>query len=502
MVEGVAAVQPQGLQIGLGRRIFPAALGADPPHQPLGDDAPQGARNQIGLHADVQQAVDGGGGVAGVDGGEDQVAGDGGPHGDAGGLAVPDLAHGDDVRVLAEDGAQALGEGHARLLVDLHLADAVQVVLHRVLQGDQIHLLGVELAEHGVHGGGFARAGGAHNEEDAALGGHELIVLGEVQSGKAQGGGIQKLDVLVQQADDEFFPVDGGEGGHAQVHLAVADGDVGPPVLGDLPLGDVHAAHDLQPGDDRGLQALGHGEDVAQQAVNPHPDPYLALLGLQVNIAGPLHHGALNDGVDQPHGGGGLYVAVENADAADGGRVAVTGLPLHVLNGPGRALVAVEGHNGPGHRLAGGDHGHHPLAGGGFDLLHGDEVQRVAHGQIDGVAVHADRDHVVLPGDVFGEHLRHLRRGDGLGEVDELNAQLELQRLDKLLLGDKAVFRQNVAQALFGALLQRERAVQLLMADKADIHQQITQAFVCHVRSSLPGRLPVTSIKAKNQIFF
>ena len=99
-------------------------MGTELADQTLADHAPQGAGHQPGLHADVLQTVDGGDGVVGVQGREDQVAGDGCPHGDGGRLTVAYLAHGDDVRVLTQDRAQAAGKGHAGLFVDLTLVHA------------------------------------------------------------------------------------------------------------------------------------------------------------------------------------------------------------------------------------------------------------------------------------------------------------------------------------------------------------------------------------------
>ena len=80
------------------------------------------------------------GGVVGVQGGEHQVAGQRGLDGDLRGLQVADLADHDDVRVLAQEGAQGAGEGEPDGLVDRDLDDALDVVLDRVLGGEQLGL--------------------------------------------------------------------------------------------------------------------------------------------------------------------------------------------------------------------------------------------------------------------------------------------------------------------------------------------------------------------------
>ena len=47
-----------------------------------------------------------------------------------------------------------------------------------------------------------------------------------------------------------FRSVDGGHGGDTQVKAVAPDGEHGVAVLGHLVLGNIHAAHDLQAGDD------------------------------------------------------------------------------------------------------------------------------------------------------------------------------------------------------------------------------------------------------------
>ena len=53
-------------------------------------------------------------------------------------LEVADLADHDDVGILAQDRAQAARERHLDLRVDLRLADAVDVVLDRILDGHDV----------------------------------------------------------------------------------------------------------------------------------------------------------------------------------------------------------------------------------------------------------------------------------------------------------------------------------------------------------------------------
>ena len=80
---------------------------------------------------------------------------------DLGGLEVANLADHDDVRVLPQERAQRGREVQADVLVHLHLVDAVQVVLDRILGGGDVAIDRVELGERRVERRRLARAGRA-----------------------------------------------------------------------------------------------------------------------------------------------------------------------------------------------------------------------------------------------------------------------------------------------------------------------------------------------------
>ena len=78
------------------------------------------------LDAHVDQAREGAGGVVRVDRGEHEVTGERRVDRDLGRLLVADLADHDDVRILAEEGAERAREGEPDLRVDVHLVDAAR----------------------------------------------------------------------------------------------------------------------------------------------------------------------------------------------------------------------------------------------------------------------------------------------------------------------------------------------------------------------------------------
>src|SRR6056297_2815672 len=111
---------------------LPAVL-AQGAHEALGDNAEQAGGEQERFYAHVAQPRHGAYRRVRMQRGEHEVAGETGLHRDLRRLEVADLADHHDVGVLAEDGPQAARKRHADLGVHLRLADAVDVVLDRVL---------------------------------------------------------------------------------------------------------------------------------------------------------------------------------------------------------------------------------------------------------------------------------------------------------------------------------------------------------------------------------
>ncbi len=70
------------------------------------------------------------------------MAGQGGVDRDVGGLGVTDLPHHDGIGVLTHDVAEAASEGEADPAPDFDLVDAIELVLNRVLDGDDLELIG------------------------------------------------------------------------------------------------------------------------------------------------------------------------------------------------------------------------------------------------------------------------------------------------------------------------------------------------------------------------
>ena len=148
----------------------------------------------------------------------------------------------------------------------------------------------------------------------------ELVEILEGVPGEPKFVHVEHDAALVQDPEDDRFPVNRRDGGDPEVNLLPFHPEHDPPVLREAPLGDVQLGHDFEPGDDRRLEAFRGRFHVVQHAVDPVPHPEMILERFQVNVRGPPFDGP---GDDQVH---------ETDDRTFGGHVPQL---IHVLFIPG-----------------------------------------------------------------------------------------------------------------------------------------------------------------------
>ena len=76
-----------------------------------------------------------------------------------------------------------------------------------------------------------------------------------------------------------------------------------------------------------------------------------------------------------------------------------------------------------------------------------------------------------------------------MGKIDELDAELHLQSLDKLRFGNDALVDEDLAQSAVRALLVRKSQIELIVADQPRIYKSVAETLVCHslILSTLPS---------------
>ena len=270
------------------------ALRAEAPHQALRADQVDRARDEERLDAHVHQAADRARRVVGVQRRQHEVAGQRRLDRDLRRLEVADFADQDDVRVLAQERAQRRGEVQADVLADLHLVDADQVELDRVLRGHDVGFRRVDLGDRRVERVGLAAAGRPGDQHHAPRLADRVLELRAATRARSPSLVMSSISLsLSSKTQDDLLAEQRRQDGDAEVDFlgaafAVAEADLDAAVLRQPLLGDVELRHDLDARGDRVAELHRRRHDVVEDAVDAEPDAELLLVRLDVDVARPL----------------------------------------------------------------------------------------------------------------------------------------------------------------------------------------------------------------------
>ncbi len=286
--------------------------------------------------------------------------------------------------------------------------------------------------------------GPVHSSMPSGDGGDVAVALGHVL-GHAQIGQADQRLGLVEEAQRRLLAVHGRHDRDAEVDRALVDDHAELAVLGAALLDDVELGHHLDPAHDRRPHALGQVDRRGHGAVDAIAHPHVALGRLDVHVGCPLADRLGDDPVDHLHHrsvvvdverfvvlvvGVGLVVAeLEGPDVLAGVVQDVVGLVQLALDVAARA--------DPQRHLA-------HVVGDRPDRL---GVEGIGGHQLEAVVVEAQREDVVLAGELFGNE----RDRGGLGrleaQVGERDAELAAQRGGEAHLVEETVADQHLTDA-------------------------------------------------------
>ncbi len=367
--------------------------------------------------------------------------------GNFGGFQIANFTHHHHVRILPQEGAQGAGEGEPCLGVDLHLVDAGQVDLHRIFGGGDVHLGGVENIEAGIERDGFTRAGGAGHQDHPLRLGEGAQVLRLLPVVKAELLDIEPRRRGVEQTDHDLLPPHGGQGVDPHIHrLVTRQLQLDAAILRQPPLGDIEPRHYLEAGGEAVGQIDRRGGDLVQNAVDTKADPVLELVGFKVQVGGAALDGIHHDFIDVLDDGG---IVIGSIDALVQPTVLVGDLEIRnlgfvdILHAEGVALVLQQLGYGGGElvllyqqRL-----GMEPEA--EAEILQCRHIGRIRHGDIEGVALGVDGQHVVLIDQLLIEELlRDLGQIKG-GKIQQRYPILQLAKIGERLAVEDVVLDQK-----------------------------------------------------------
>ena len=223
------------------------------------------------------------------------MAGEGRFHCDVGRFVVTDFTDHHHVRGLAENGAQRSGEVQAYVAVHLHLIYAGHLVFDRVLDGDDLAVGRVHLAEAGIERSGFSGAGWPGHEKHAVAEAKQLLELLLVVGEEAEFRQAECEVLLVENTHDDGLAMVGRNRRDTEVEVAPLRVHLDAAVLRDALLGNLHARLNLDSLDDRGLEALRRRVHVLEGAVDAVADAEAVLKRLQMDIGGAALEGFHDD---------------------------------------------------------------------------------------------------------------------------------------------------------------------------------------------------------------
>uniref|UniRef100_E6QI37 Uncharacterized protein n=1 Tax=mine drainage metagenome TaxID=410659 RepID=E6QI37_9ZZZZ len=297
-------------------RVFDGdgAVGADGADESLGEDAVQSGDEVVGFDAHVEKAAEDIDDVVGVNGGEDEMAGERGVDGDLRGFGVTDFADENLVGIVAEDGAQSASEGEAFFFVDGNLGDAADLIFDGVFDGDDFFFVAFDLVERGVEGCGFSGASGAGDQDHAVRLANVAAKAAQVFLGKADDFECEVAELFahrlfVKYAKNGVFAMHGRHDGDAEVNEAAFVADAETPILRDAALSNVQLAHDLDAGEDGGVMFAGNGRHGGlKDAVNAVLDEQGIVIGFDMDVRGAALERGKDGGVDEADDGAKVFI--------------------------------------------------------------------------------------------------------------------------------------------------------------------------------------------------
>ena len=225
-----------------------------------------------------------------MNGGKDQVPGQGRLDGDLRGLLVPDLTDHHLIRVVPQDRPQASCKCQTLLLVDRNLGDPLELILDRVFDGDDLVLGRTDLRQTRVQRGRLARTCGAGHQHHSIglIDEFAQLALGIVL--KTEHIEIESLELgvgsfLVENPDNRVLTMNGRHDRHPEVDGAARKPDLEAAVLGNPFLGDIEFRHHLDAADNRRVVPfVNRFHRLIENPVDAVFDNHLAILGFDMDV--------------------------------------------------------------------------------------------------------------------------------------------------------------------------------------------------------------------------
>ena len=419
-----------------------------------------------------------------------QVACDRGLHGNRSSLLVSDLTDHDDIRVLTQNGAQGRGKRQVRLVVGLHLIDAVDIGLHRVLYGDDVHILLVQLAERRVQSGGLTTSCRPRHQQDPVRMFQNMVKLFQFIGFQAELALFLSQRVLGGKTHNDLLSVDRRQNGYTDIKLLPVY-DLGDTTVLRLSLlGNIHTANNLDTCHDRRQKPDAVNRFLVESAVDTVTYPHLLLHRFDMNIGSTLSDGLIDHALDQLYNGGVVDILTVHILLLDHLAFFFSGILLQrgiYLRLP---IILVYRHH---HTAHGSDYRLHLQIRDDIDIVHSADVHGIRHSHSEHVHVIRrifDGNRPVLLKDIRRHKVQNFLRDLNVLQIHHIVMELITQRSGNILLGGNSLIHQRLAQLTATAFLPFQTSLQVRLRDNAILHKHVSQThfFSLIIHNFLPAQ--------------
>ena len=233
-----------------------------------------------------------------MDGRQHQVAGERRLNGNLSRFGIPDFADHNLVRIMTKNRPQPSRKRQPFFLVDRNLHHARELILDRILNGNQLIFERVHFGNRGIQGGGLStscRAGDQDHAVGAGDGPPEpfQVLLIESQPVEPQRRYTGRDGLSIQDSDDHRFAEHARQDRDTEVHHLSIQSHAKTAVLRHTAFRNIQFGYDLEAGHKRRMQAdIQRFHRLHENTVDAKLDTGRPVGGLDVDVARTALHGA------------------------------------------------------------------------------------------------------------------------------------------------------------------------------------------------------------------
>lgn len=154
-------------------------------------------------------------------------------------FSIPHFTNENHVWSLAKHRTDNAGKIETDVVTNFHLIDPGEVILHRILGGDDLCIWTIEFIERGIERGRFSRTGWAGNKNNAVGTSNQIFEISKIPFRKPELPNTNADIILVENPHDDALSVIRWQHADSQIVILTVGGDLDSTVLRAATLGNV-----------------------------------------------------------------------------------------------------------------------------------------------------------------------------------------------------------------------------------------------------------------------